>query len=473
MTVGSVDIIITVEINGKRIKKGVEVEAADLDRELQTLLNEALCGGLEIGLEALDEELRKKVAGGWQNLGREKRCLLTSVGEVVFKRRVYRDGEGSRRKPLDELLGLVRYQRETNTVRMMGAWLATQSSYRDAAVELSYLLKSPITPSKIQRLVWVVGNKLADQEEAEIAHWDGAEKQEHKISTAVLYAESDGVLLSLQREQRRKAEARVGILYSGKKGIAQGRKRLENKVCMTRITSDSQEWMQLMQKLADKTYDLRKVKYLVSGGDGSSWVRRSFEYLPVARRAHVLDRYHLYRASRTALGFSPESLRIVKQVRLAGWDSVADLLTEMRERAKGKEKERMGKFIHYLQANQDALQDVYLAGHTRASSLGAIEGNVDKLVVRRMKGRGRSWRIPGARAMLTLCRYRPQLRDLVLKLTNPARRKPSKKRKRSVDYSSWLQCDLALFSGSDRNQPWVKELKRKVCSPNVLSMEYL
>jgi hypothetical protein len=79
---------------------------------------------------------------------------------------VYRDGTGKRRKPLDEMMGLDRYQRETNVVRMMGAWLATQNSYRDAADELSYLVKNRTTHSKIQRMVWSIGNALADVEEA-------------------------------------------------------------------------------------------------------------------------------------------------------------------------------------------------------------------------------------------------------------------------------------------------------------------
>ncbi len=87
-------------------------------------------------------------------------------------------------------------------VRMMGAWLATQNSYRDAADELSYLVKNRITHSKIQRMVWSIGNALADVEEAEIKQWDGAEDGEEKISAPVLFGESDGVMISLaEREE--------------------------------------------------------------------------------------------------------------------------------------------------------------------------------------------------------------------------------------------------------------------------------
>ena len=88
-----------------------------------------------------------------------------------------------------------------------------------AADELSYLVKNRITHSKIQRMVWSIGNTLADVEEAEIEQWDGAEDEEKKISSPVLFGESDGVMISLQREKQRKVEARVGIMYTGKKTI--------------------------------------------------------------------------------------------------------------------------------------------------------------------------------------------------------------------------------------------------------------
>jgi len=44
-------------------------------------------------------------------------------------------------------------------------------------------------------------------------------------------------------------------------------------------------------------------------------------------------------------------------------------------------------------------------------NLGGIEGNVDKLVVRRLKGRGLSWRLDGVKAMLEVCRHKEELRQ--------------------------------------------------------------
>ena len=473
MTEKTVTISITTEVNGKAHKQEISVGSAGLDGELIKMMTELMRTIIAAGLEAIDDQIREREAKDWKNLGREKHRVLTAMGEVEIKRRVYRDGAGKRRKPLDEQMGLGRYQRETNVVRMMGAWLATQNSYRDAADELSYLVKNRITHSKIQRMVWAIGNALADVEEAEINHWDGGADWQEKINAPVLFGESDGVMLALQRERRRKVEARVGIMYTGKKAIGAGRYRLQNKVCMTKLVHNSQEWQQIIQKMADKHYDLSAVKYLITGGDGNVWVKKSFDYISVEQRENVLDRYHLYRASKTALGFSRETIQVVKRMRQHGLPAVIDDLNQAHKNARGRRRERLAEYIQYLESNQDALKDVQLSENGRPLSLGGIEGNVDKLVARRMKGRGRSWRIPGARAMVTLCRYRPQLRDLTLKLTYQPDQPSALKSKKSIRYGSWLQCSLPLFSSSYQNQPWAKELRRNLHDRRVLSMDYL
>jgi len=54
----------------------------------------------------------------------------------------------------------------------------------------------------------------------------------------------------LQREAKQKAEVRIGILYMGKKAVGAGRKALENKVPVIKIVKNSQEWRQIILKIA-------------------------------------------------------------------------------------------------------------------------------------------------------------------------------------------------------------------------------
>jgi hypothetical protein len=74
---------------------------------------------------------------------------------------------------------------------------------------------------------------------------------------------------------------------------------------------------------------------------------------------------------------------------------------------------------------------------------------------------------------LTLCGYRPQLRNLTLKLTLQQLENPAPKRKNAVAYDTWLRDALPLCSGSDQSKPWVKELIKRLNLRRVLSKESL
>lgn len=172
---------------------------------------------LGMGIRELDDQIAEKVPEGWQNVGTEERWLVSSLGAMRYKRRIYLDDKRRRRKPVDELLGIEKYGRMSGRVQEMGASLACMGTYRLAANQLSWLIKTPISHSAVQRMAWTTGNRIADGEEAErkrvFEHGEPIEAG--KIKAPVLYGESDGVWVHLQREKRRSAEVRVAIMSTG------------------------------------------------------------------------------------------------------------------------------------------------------------------------------------------------------------------------------------------------------------------
>jgi hypothetical protein len=89
-----------------------------------------------------------------------------------------------------------------------------------------------------------------------------------KQEAEVLYGESDGVWICLQGEEQKKTKVRVGIFYTAKKVIAEGRNRLKNKVAVTKIVENSQEWQETMLKAAYENYNLDSTTRVITGGDG-------------------------------------------------------------------------------------------------------------------------------------------------------------------------------------------------------------
>jgi hypothetical protein len=84
--------------------------------------------------------------------------------------------------------------------------------------------------------------------------------------------------------------------------------------------------------------------------------------------------------------------------------------------------------------------------------------------VHRMKGRGCSWRLPGVRAMLALCRNADQLRSYAyryLPLQTPPRRYHTTQ-VLDVQYSETTQGSVPVFHGPHQNKPWVRSLHQLI-----------
>jgi len=209
---------------------------------------------------------------------------------------------------------------------------------------------------------------------------------------------------------------------------------------------------------------------MAGNGDGAKWVRQSFSYLGIPSE-FVLDRYHLYRNARRAYGFNSQTDNWIHQITQEGLEAaLPDMLGAMSAASPAKVK-KMRQFVQYLIKNQDGLLDPDCRAHLQPGfhRLGAIEGNVDKLVVRRLKGRGRSWSLDGAKAMLTVCRHKNKLKQGAFK---PFRKLPedypNKANKAKKDKGEWLQAGVPSLYSSHKNRPWAKVLRERIHPSGVL-----
>jgi hypothetical protein len=445
------------------IQEKVPLDAVEESvHSLSTGLGQQVLHGV---IQVLDDRIARNVPAGWRNVGTEMRWMVSSLGAVQYKRRVYQDEQHRRRKPIDDLLDLPPYVRMSGKVQEIGSSLACSGTYRLAADQLSYLTKTPISHSALQRMVWSVGNRIADGEEAEGRRiFEGGEPLEAgKISAPVLYGESDGVWVHLQREKRRSTEVRVAILSTGRKQVGKGRYRLENKHCVTAIGMNSEKWQEHILREAHLAYDLTQTRILISGGDGNAWVRHSFDRIDLPQQ-FVLDRFHLHRAARRAYQDRGEARRMVSRLRKEGFEAVSPELKQHIQQAEGRRRKLLLEFYQYVLNNQDGLLDLQYRACSLTACLGAIEGNVDKLVVHRMKGRGCSWRLPGVRAMLALCRNADQLRSHAYRYL-PLQTPPRTYRTTQfleVEYSETTQGSMPVFQGPHQNRPWVRSLHRLI-----------
>jgi len=146
-------------------------------------------------------------------------------------------------------------------------------------------------------------------------------------------------------------------------------------------------------------------------------------------------------------------------------DKVERLLIVAQEKADGDKSKEIMKLRAYLMDNCYGLRDYRLVvDGDGLRGLGAVEGNVDKLIADRMKKRGMSWTKQGADRMARLislremgklnirtkCRSKPQ--------QIPARERiiPEEGQYHHKDDGAWLRAGLPALYGPHSGRPWVR-----------------
>ena len=359
--------------------------------------------------------------------------------------------------PLDLLLNITPYARNSKKLEAMGACLAADSSYRKAAQLLSYAVKQELSPSTLFRMVQRVGKKVRG--------WESEEQDPGKIASSLLYCEADGVYSHLQRETQKKAEVKVGVFYTGKTAIAKDRFRCSNKVTTCQLGLSTSDWQVHLRELAYSHYNFDTIKMAVVGGDGADWVQNSFEFLGVPT-VHLLDRFHVLRSLKRGYASVLNISKISNTLFTKGFDAIKSQLLAGMAKVDTPLQKRQAETFAYLDAHQDSLVNLDRRGLPYSfSSLGVMEGNVDKLVRQRMRGRGLSWSRSGADCMLAILQHKDLIQSQAfqfLPLVQPHQLFVNRPVKRSAPKWSPTNYAIPAFSDASASLPWVQLLKRQL-----------
>src|SRR2546425_6265965 len=103
-------------------------------------------------LAGADEVVAKSLPRGWRLVGFRTRNLLSTVGPLRLKRRLYRDRNGRARLPLDEELGLAPQVRATARMQEVAVELCSRVPFRGAAGLLRQVLPAGTSPGPLHRL---------------------------------------------------------------------------------------------------------------------------------------------------------------------------------------------------------------------------------------------------------------------------------------------------------------------------------
>ena len=394
----------------------------------------------------------------------------TKLGTIRITRRQYQGEDGKYRYLLDELMGMDKYHHTTFAVKELACRLAGEMPFRKSAEILSRTTSIDLSFQTIHRLVQTALACSQDENDRATTWFEetGELQESEGREASRLMIEADGVVLPLQREAARKVEVKLGIAYEGWEKVGKDRYRTVNKTFHADIAGTERFWSGMTLKLHRK-YDLSDTQYVV-GGDGAIWIKEGVDYFG---GQYQLCRYHLNRALHHALGYDRETFRAVQyNCSHGGIDAALEQLRQTANRVPGDKAKDIRRVIKYIKSNAAGLRD-YRENLAQTDSIlrrtGAIESNIDKLIVRRMKNRGMSWSLQGIRRMLWL---RISISEGILVDRLYSRRSvstsitmPEKQIKRVIDrtlkydYSDYFNMPIPALSGPHASRPWVEMLK--------------
>lgn len=457
------------------VSQSIEEFNGILGRLDEFILEKALDWGrklFQMVVEQLDEWLLKLKGSELQAEHVRPVRYSTCLGQIRVKRRQYSTSQGSYRYLLDEVLGMAGKSHITPAATRLALEMSSSMSFRRSAEVLAKASAVRLSHQTIWKLTGRVADPYLEKADRDIRNLlDTGELPEgNGKKTASLMLEADGVMLSLQRQKAKKAEVKLGIAYEGWEQTGRNRYATVNKTIYADLCGTEQYWAGMTLKLAGR-YDLAGLGWSVLGGDGASWVKEGCEHFG---SRFQLDRYHLNRALRTVLGADHETIGIVRQCCEQGeTEQACQILSELGRKAKGEQAKKLSALRGYLRENSSGLSDYRLDLADRDASLrrtGAMEGNVDKLVARRMKNQGMSWSPRGIRRMLCIRflylegKAGEVFRPIVGRSALPA---ISTKRIRHVidkagaaqPHIGVLETALPALRGPHANRPWVQLLK--------------
>jgi len=363
------------------------------------------CKVFEKAITDIDDILRKKRERRvLKNTGKRGKYFLTRFGDIFYSRTRYKNKKGKAHYLLDEALSIVKNQRISLSRAMIECFLSTLSSCREVVKQVQLLLGNFRSHESIRQTVIKEAKGLIETEKKRLQRIRNLACPE-KDPPDTAYLEADETYITLQKKGKGKGEKlpiKLGVGYSGKEPrYSSGRsKRLKEKFTLVSIGRD---FMEKFSLLAEERFSLSRVKRIIFGGDGDSWIISGVkEYFSSA--TYILCLYHLYKRFKESLARRKPEQKIIKDLLLSNQIdkglSVIDQL--IRSPYDPKEKDNLKKLYTYISRNREGITNQFILKDKGIERAGAIESNINKVIASRFKKKGMSWSKIGAFALLKI-----------------------------------------------------------------------
>jgi len=427
----------------------------------------------EKAITDIDSYLRsKRERGKLKNTGKREKYFLTRFGDILYARTRYKDRKtGKSCYLLDEALSIVKNQRISLSRARIENFLSALSSYREVVTCARLLLGNFRSHEAIRQSVLKEGKLLLENQEKKLKQIENLDYPD-KEAPDTAYMEADATYISLQhrgKKKKGKLEVKAGVGYTGKEARYKTGKSKKLKEKFTFIGT-GKGFMERLSLLAEERLSLSKVKKVIFGGDGDSWITSGIkEYFP--NSIYLLCLYHLFKKFKECLPKRKEEQKVIKDLLLSNQIDQALLRIDqmIRNPYDLKEKDNLVKLYTYISRNRQGITNQFKLKDKGIERAGAIESNINKVIASRFKKRGMSWSKPGALALLKIKetilngewnKWWETERERNIKVGKYKPPLPASCFKKEAESSPLIEVTIPAFIGPDQDKPWVGVLRK-------------
>jgi len=465
----------TITITFPQVKVKIPIKGLTFDI-LENMLFEILQNiarrVFEKAITDIDNYLRKnRERGKLKNTGKRKKYFLTRFGDILYSRTRYKDKDNKSHYLLDEALSIVKNQRISLSRARIECFLSAFSSYREVVEGIRLLIGGPRCHEAVRQSVIKEGKLLLENQEKKLRQIENLNYPDRNAPDTA-YLEADATYISLQhqgKKKKEKMEVKVGVGYTGKEARYSSGKSKKLKEKFT-FVGTGKNFMEKLSLLAEERLSLSKVKKVIFGGDGDSWITSGIkDYFPSA--TYILCLYHLYKKFKESLGRRKEEQRIIKDLLLSNQIdkglSVIDRL--IRNSYDLKEKDNLVKLYTYISRNRRGISNQVKLKDKGIERAGAIESNINKVIASRFKKKGMSWSKRGALALLKIKEtvingewdnWWETERERNIKVGKYKPPLPAACFKKETETSPLIEVTIPALRGPDQDKPWVGVLRK-------------
>ena len=336
---------ITVNVVEEMLKTIDEQGISDLCKTAESLLSVLKKGALELLAAVIDEidaailtaKKERKLDGITVQQRKVPRSVVTSLGELHYKRTYFKLPDGSLSYMTDQIVGIEPFERVSKELcAQLVQHAATMSMQKAAAV----------TGAPVSRQT--VNNKVLAMQDVvtEVSRVKNTPAELH------IFADEDHVHL----RPKRSAMVPLVTVTEGIDESDPKRHKTRSPVHFQGYGMDPHDFVETVVAAIYEKYDMEKVKNVFLYADGGNWIKALGTQMPHA--VLVMDGFHLAKHLKQLCqlnGAAPYAGVVRKAIRENNREAFADYCSAISQKQEEKGKKKLHEQMKYFQNNWEAI----------------------------------------------------------------------------------------------------------------------